>query len=217
LLGHSLGGTLAAIHAAAARDDIRGLVLLNAPLSFQQGSSRFRDAIVALTAPLLSGIDSVPGTLVSHLSALACPETFLWSRSADAFFSASDPVALETHARVERWALDEVALPGRLFHEILEWLYRENRFCTATLTLRNQQIGPFSVAIPVLAVVTAGDDIAPTGSIDPFLEAMPSADVQRLVHEREIGVGLQHLAILVGRSAHDRTWPRIGAWLTHHA
>jgi len=29
---------------------------------------------------------------------------------------------------VERWALDEVPLPGKLVHQIVEWLYRENRF-----------------------------------------------------------------------------------------
>src|SRR5262249_5657750 len=74
---------------------------------------------------------SVPflGSLLSPMSALASPASFVWSRLMDAMLSAADHRALDVHARVERWALDEVPLPGKLVHEIIEWLYRENRFC----------------------------------------------------------------------------------------
>jgi polyhydroxyalkanoate synthase len=63
------------------------------------------------------------------MSALASPDTFIWSRLADAAFSVTDGHALEIHARVERWALDEVPLPGKLVHQIVEWLYRADCFC----------------------------------------------------------------------------------------
>jgi polyhydroxyalkanoate synthase len=216
LLGHSLGGTLAAIHAVIAPERVRGLVLLSAPLCFQPGSSRFRDAIVALTGPYALAADRVPGALVSQLSALACPETFVWERLADALLSTGDPVALETHARIERWALDEVPLPGRLFVEIIEWLYRENRFCAGTLAIRDRRIGPRSATIPILAVVNTADAIAPAASVEPFMAALREGDVQRIDHAGETGVGLQHLAILVGRNAHTQIWPKIIAWLRAH-
>jgi polyhydroxyalkanoate synthase len=64
----------------------------------------------------------VPGSLLSQVTLMVSPETFLWSRLVDFFVSAGDPEALMVHARVERWALDEFPLPGRLFHEIFEWL-----------------------------------------------------------------------------------------------
>ena len=48
LIGHSLGGTLAAIFGALASESIRGLVLLGAPLCFRPATSRFRDALVSL-------------------------------------------------------------------------------------------------------------------------------------------------------------------------
>ncbi len=68
LEGHSLGGTVAAIHGAIGADRIRGLVLLSTPLCFHPGSSRFRDAIVRLIEPSEFGMDLVPGALVSQLS-----------------------------------------------------------------------------------------------------------------------------------------------------
>ena len=46
---------------------------------------------------------------------------------ADFGASLADPLAATVHARVERWMMDELAMPGRLFEEPLERLYREDR------------------------------------------------------------------------------------------
>src|SRR5262245_51173843 len=54
---------------------------------------------------------------------------------------------------LERWALDEAPLPGRLVHQILEWLYRENQFCRGALTVLGRRIGPSDLDLPTLAVV----------------------------------------------------------------
>ncbi len=80
LIGHSLGGTLAAIYAASAPESIRGLVLLAAPLCFQERASQFRDALVSLVPPDISPAEPFPGSLLSHMSALASARTFIWSR-----------------------------------------------------------------------------------------------------------------------------------------
>ena len=213
LVGHSLGGTLAAIYGASRPQSVRGLVLLSAPLCFQPGVSRFRDAIVAMAPSALSEADAVPGSLLSQLSALASPETFVWSRWLDATFSSADPLAWEIHARVERWALDEVPLPGRLVHQMLEWLYRENRLCRGILHIGRRTIGPSCLWLPTLAVVNTADEVASLASVTPFVDAMSGADVRVLEFPGEVGVGLQHLGILVGRQAYARVWPEIISWL----
>jgi polyhydroxyalkanoate synthase len=46
LIGHSLGGTLAAVFAACEPQAVDGLLLLGAPLCFQPATSRFRDALI---------------------------------------------------------------------------------------------------------------------------------------------------------------------------
>src|SRR5215470_7508473 len=99
LFGHSLGGTLAAIFGALAPESIRGLVLLGAPLCFRPASSRFRDVLVSLVPSSLSDAEPCPGSLLSSMSALASPQTFIWSRLADAAFSLANGHALEIHAR----------------------------------------------------------------------------------------------------------------------
>jgi polyhydroxyalkanoate synthase len=216
LTGHSLGGTFAAIFAACDPASLRGLALLSAPLAFAPGSSAFRDALVAVAPPTLARMDIVPGSLLSHLSAAAAPGAFLWSRLIDAGRSAGNPSALAMHLRVERWTLDELPLPGRLVHEVLQWLLGENRFCAGTLQIDGNIIGPQSLRCPTLAVVNTSDTVVPSSSIAPFTDRMPPGQARLIEYPGEVGVCLQHVALLVGRHAHASVWPRIFAWLHAH-
>ena len=59
LIGHSLGGTLAAIYAALEPQSVKGLVLLGAPLCFERASSGFRDAVVSMIPANLPERDSL--------------------------------------------------------------------------------------------------------------------------------------------------------------
>ncbi len=212
LLGHSLGGTLAALSAALVPDAIRGLVLLSSPLCFAPATSRFRDALVTLVPSSLSETEPWPGSLLSHVSALAAPETFVWSRLMDAALSVGDRHALDIHARVERWALDEVPLSGKLVRQIVDWLYREDRLCRATLQIGGRTVGPSDVRVRTLAVVNTSDDIAPLAAVEPFIAAMPQGRGRIIEYPGEVGIGLQHLGVLVGREARAQLWPQIVAF-----
>jgi polyhydroxyalkanoate synthase len=75
LIGHSRGGTLAAIFSACEPRAVRGLLLLSAPICFRPESSNFRDALVSIIPPDLSKMGSVPGSLLSQASAFASPHT----------------------------------------------------------------------------------------------------------------------------------------------
>ena len=213
LLGHSLGGTLAGVHAARAPSDIAGLVLLGSPLCFRPDESPFRDALVTLVPAPAAESDPYPGSILSQMSAVASPNTFVWSRWIDAALSSGDRRAMDIHARVERWALDEVALPGKLVSEIVEWLYRENRFGRGVLQLGEQTIGPKTLSAPTLAVVNTADAVAPVYSVSPLGEALGPDKFTILTYPGETGVALQHLGILVGREAHAQAWPRIIDWI----
>jgi polyhydroxyalkanoate synthase len=47
-----------------------------------------------------------------------------------------------------------------------------------------------------------------------FLYRRSARSLARIIaYAGESGVGLQHLALLVGRNAHDQVWPDVTAWL----
>jgi polyhydroxyalkanoate synthase len=214
LMGHSLGGALAAIFAALHSEQLSGLVLLSTPLCLAPGTNSFRDALVAILPAWLPDTEILPGAVLSQLSAMASPRTFVWSRLVDAVASAGDPRAWAVRGQVERWALDEVRLSGRLVREIFRELYQENRLCDGTLVIRGRAVHPSGVRVPALAVANALDEIAPPASVKPFLEAIPDADTRLITYPGEAGVVLQHLALLLGRVALAQIWPEIAAW-TH--
>jgi len=58
--------------------------------------------------------------------------------------------------------------------------------------------------------------VAPLASLKPCFEAMPVMDVRIIEYPGEIGVGLQHLGVLIGRQAHAKVWPEIMAWIKKH-
>ncbi|NGO56180.1 hypothetical protein [Allomesorhizobium camelthorni] len=95
------------------------------------------------------------------MSMLASPRTLIRSRLIYAAVSVADLRAMEILARVERWALDEVPLPGKLVHQIIDWLYRENRLCRGALKINGALLGLRSLAAPTLAVVNLADEVAP--------------------------------------------------------
>ena len=178
---------------------------------------QFRDALVSLIPPALSDSDPFPGSLLAYIATLASPGTFIWSRLIDAVSSITARQTLEINARVERWALDEVPLPGKLVNQIVQWLYRENRFCRGTLRVSQMLVGPSNLSVPALAVVTMADDVAPLASVKPCIDAMPATGVRIIQYPGEVGVGLQHLGILVGRQARAHVWPEIISWIKTHS
>ena len=216
LAGHSLGGTLAAIFAAAFPTQVGGLVLADAPLAFGAEGGPLGRAVARLppARQLIEQTGSpLPGTAINALCAAAAPDCFQGQRWADAAASAFDAAALATHLRVERWALDEFPLPARLFEDILEQLYREDAFRRGTLKVGRRRLGLGGLRGRAIAVVNPPGLIVPPASVLAGLAAAPRLQAEVLTYDGDHGPVLQHLGPLVGRSAHARLWPRILTWI----
>jgi polyhydroxyalkanoate synthase subunit PhaC len=105
------------------------------------------------------------------------------------------------------------SFPGKLANQILQWLYREDRFCHVILTVLDRTVGPANIEIPMLALVISADEIAPLTSVAPFIDKVPVKDTRIIELPSEIGVCLPHLGTLVGRTAYARVWPQTVCWL----
>lgn len=211
---HSLGGTLAALHAAARPGAVGGLVLLEAPLKFGDAAGAF--APLAAAAPdaeaLRRRIGNPPGTLLDMFAIAAAPDDFIGRRWRDWLDCANDPQALRLHVAVMRWTLDEAPLAARLHAEIVVHLYRDDLFLRRRLVLGGRRLDPV-LRLPVFTVASRQGRVVPASSVLPFHDAVVSP-VKRLAWvQPERGTALDHLAVLVGRGAHARLWPEITAWV----
>ena len=215
IAGHSLGGILAAIYSCSHSEHVRATVLLESPLHFEQSTCCFSPLVKATpdARAIAETFRHVPGAFLNMMSAMAEPQAFQWERIADRWQSLADPVAWRTHMQVERWTHDEFPLPGQLFTEIVESLYRCDDFMQGRLAIGARTIGPADLRAPLLAVVDMRSKVIPPASVLPFVDATSSVRRQVLEYRGDIGVNLQHVGVLVGRSAHAALWPAIFAWL----
>ncbi len=214
LAGHSLGGILAAIYSGLHPERVGATILLESPLHF--------DAPCCFTSLVRSTPDAraiadafqtVPGVFLNMMSAAASPQAFQWERALDRFASMSSPAAFSRHMQVERWTHDEFPLPGRLFTQIVESLYRNDELMRGTLEVGGREVGPQDLRAPLLCAVDPRSDVIPPHSVLPFHEAAGSIRKKVLHYQGDVGVNLQHVGVLVGESAHKSIWPSIFDWL----
>jgi polyhydroxyalkanoate synthase len=209
--GHSLGGTLAAILAARRPERVAALALLEAPLVFGDAAGSFAP-FVATTPPsaiahLARG--GVPGAFLDVVSAAAAPREFVLDRRLDLARSLPDPAAMRTHLRVLRWAGDEFRMPGALFRDVVERLYRADGFAQGTLEVAGERVGPSMLIAPLTTVIAPRSAVIPASSVVRVHEAAAATDKLLLDYHGDVGVALQHVGVLVGRRAHRDLWPRI--------
>jgi polyhydroxyalkanoate synthase len=213
--GHSLGGILAAIHGCLYPEQVRATVLLEAPLHFEHAANPFAPLVRATpdARRIAASFGQVPGVFLNMMSAMAEPQAFQWERVMDRWLSMMDARALATHMRVERWTHDEFALPGQLFTDIVESLYRNDELMQGRLAIGARTVGPQALRTPLVSVYDPRSKVIPPQAVLPFHEAAASTSKLLLKYEGDVGVNLQHVGVLVGRSAHARIWPTIFDWL----
>jgi polyhydroxyalkanoate synthase subunit PhaC len=209
--GHSLGGTLAAIFAARRPERVTALALLEAPLRFGDAAGSFASFVATTPSATIAHLarGGVPGAFLDVVSAAAAPREFSLERRLDLFRSLNDPAAVRTHLRVLRWAGDEFRMPGALFRDVVERLYRDDGFARGALEVAGDRVGPAALTAPLTTVFAPRSAVIPPGSVVPVHEAAAATDKVLLEYSGDVGVALQHVGVLVGRTAHRDLWPRI--------
>ena len=215
LTGNSLGGTFAAIFASLTPERVRGLALIDAPLAFGSEGGRLAELARAMPdAHQLRAVFGSPvrGSVLDLLSVSSMPEVFLWQRHLDFALSLADVDALDLHLRVLRWTLDEFPLPGPLFEDILDLLYKEDRFMRGTLMINGRAAAAHNLRSPVFAMLNPLGRVVPTGSIETALRMAPALPVYFYEYEGDVGTLLHHIGPLVSRRSHERLWPKFLDW-----
>ena len=155
----------------------------------------------------------MPGSLLSTLSIVAAPDTFLFQRHCDRLASLFAPQHMATHWRVERWTMDEFPLSSALFDDLVTQLYQADGFMRGTVRVGGVAVHPRDITAPLFAVFQPGSTVIPPASVVEFVRAAASTEKELAAYRGDIGVALQHVGPLVGDSAHRELWPRIWAWI----
>jgi polyhydroxyalkanoate synthase subunit PhaC len=215
LFSHSLGGVFATVYAALKPARVRGLTVIESPLHFGPSAGSFVPMLAfgPTAKDITRNFDAVPGSVLNVASVSASPTSFGMERVADFIHSMKSPDDMLGHLLVERWTLDEAPMSPRLFEQVLEWLYREDRFMQGKLEIGGRAIGPRDVVVPFLAVLDPRSLIIPPESMIAFQDAAGSSEICRLEYHGDVGIGLAHVGALVGPNAHRVLWPAMLQWV----
>jgi polyhydroxyalkanoate synthase len=207
LLGYCLGGTLAAIHAAARPERVASLTVMAAPI-------RFADAglLAAWTrAPgfdvdaLVDATGNVPWPLMQASFHMLRP-TLNLAKLVHVLDKAWDNEFLDNFAALETWGNDNVSFPGECYRRYIKALYRGDELVNGTFTLSGRPARLDAIRCPVLSVTFQHDNIVPLASASPLLELVGATDKQN------IHLPGGHVGAVVSRSGAQRLWPKLSAF-----
>lgn len=101
-----------------------------------------------------------------------------------------------------------VAWPGPALAEFVNQFVTSNRMLEGGFVIADRSVSLADVALPILAVVGAVDEIAPAAGVRAIRQAAPRADVY------ELCLNAGHFGLVVGSSSSAVTWPTVAGW-TH--
>ncbi|MCA9679944.1 MAG: alpha/beta fold hydrolase, partial [Myxococcales bacterium] len=207
VLGYCLGGTLAAIHAAARPERVASLVALAAPVDFHDDGllSRWTRVPTFDVGAIVDAFGNVPWPLMQASFQLLKP-TLNLAKLVTLVDRSWDDEFLDGFLATERWGNDNVSFPGECYRRYIEALYRDNALVRGDFTLSGRPARLDAIDCPVLAVTFEHDHIVPPRSAAVLLDHVASPDKDQL-HLRG-----GHVGAVVSRKAAQTLWPALSRW-----
>lgn len=209
LVGYCMGGLFALVYTALhTPGPVRNLVCFTTPAN-ALGMTLHRRWVEAEAFDIDRIVDELgvlPGELInSALQALrplqrrANQLQLLNNVENDAFVKAS--------LRFDRWAVDQLPLPGRLATELVKDFLRGNKLVQGELRVGDKRVDPGKIRVPFLHVAAEYDHIVPTAASRDLIGMITSDDKQEIV------IKGGHVSLVAGGNAVYRLWPQLDRWL----
>ncbi|MBS0518485.1 MAG: alpha/beta fold hydrolase [Proteobacteria bacterium] len=212
LVGLCQGGVMSLIYAARFPEKVRKLVLAGSPIDTDAGSSLFSTAARALP---LSALDEVvdlgAGRMQGQRVMDVLRPTLIGNEGPKALQldEATDAAATTLSERFNAWYDRTVDLPGVYYHQLLLWLFKENRLAEGRFEALGREIDLATVRHPLFLLAAKDDEfVAPDQLMS--VRRLVSTDAEAIEAMIE---PCSHLALFMGRIVLNDAWRRIARWL----
>ena len=112
------------------------------------------------------------------------------------------------HLRFDRWATDQLPIPGELARALVKDFIVGNKFVRNELTLRGRRVDLAKITVPFLHVAAQHDHIVPAAASRDLINLVGSHDKQEIVMKGG------HVSLIAGGNAVFRLWPQLDEWLS---
>jgi poly(3-hydroxyalkanoate) synthetase len=212
LIGLCQGGWMALIYAARFPAKVRKLVLAGAPVDTDVGVSRISAAAHSLPLSVFDELARLGDGRLLGRRAVDLWEPALQANDALAALQiqpGEQPDKDRLLQRFRAWSDSTVDLPGAFFHQVVLWLFKENRLAQGRFTALGRQIDLADVRHPLFLLAAEGDAVVPPEQLLAVrrLVGTSPADIESAI------VPGGHLSLFVGAETLHSAWVRIARWL----
>ena len=214
LVGLCQGGWMAAIYAARFPSQIASLVCAGAPLDTQAGDGEIRELANNLPMSFYANLVTAGGGLLKGQFMLEGfkemhPEQHLMNKYVSLYEHIDDPEFLRRNEAFERWYENTVNLPGRWYLQVIEQIFKENRFAKGEFIALGQNVKPQTITCPLYLLAGSTDDITPQDQVFNATHFL-GTPADKVIKELAPG---GHIGLFMGSHALQENWPKIAAWL----
>jgi poly(3-hydroxybutyrate) depolymerase len=220
LVGLCQGGWQCAIYTALFPQQVKTLCLAAAPIDFHAGDAvitqwarslpeSFFESMVAMGGGLMPGACIVSGFMLMN------PVDRFLGDDLDLLRNIADPVFLERYRRFNRWYQFTQSLPGRLYLQVVNELFKGNSLVRGSLQILGQRVDLSRIDHPLYLIAGSKDDITPQAQLFAISEHASSASVEK--HIAAAG----HIGVFMGAKVIREIWSgifqRLSQWDGDHS
>lgn len=209
LIGYCMGGMLSCMYAALHPGGaVKNLACFTTPVN-GDGMELYKKWMSARSFDidrLVRELGNIPGDFINGSIQALRP----LQRSANQMRllnNVENDAFVKAHLRFDRWAVDQLAVPGELARDMARDFILENHLVNNRLALRGRVVDFARIEIPFLHVAALYDHIVPAAASRDLIEIVGSADKQEIVMKGG------HVSLVAGGNAVFRLWPQLDAWL----
>lgn len=210
ILGYCMGGTMSAIFTALHPELVRNLILMAAPINFEQCEGLLN----LWTRPEAFDVDTFvdtygncPAEFLQAAFTLMKPVGNLIERPIGLWDRIDDERFVEEYFTMNSWLNDNIPVPGEIFREFVKHLYQRNQLVKNQMPIGRHVVDLRKITCPVLNLMATGDDLVPMAQSKPFNDLVGSTD------KSEVVLQAGHIGLAMGSRAQRDMWPKAVQWL----
>lgn len=214
LVGLCQGGWMASLYAARFPSQVVSLVCAGTPLDTQAGNGEIRELANSLPISFYENLVTAGGGLLKGKFMLEGfknmnPQEHMVNKYISLYEHIDDPSYLQRNEIFESWYENTINLPGRWYLQVIQQLFKENRFAKGEFVALGQTVKPQTITCPLFLLAGAKDDITPQDQVFNATDFF-GTPADKVVKELATG---GHIGLFMGTRALQDNWPKIAAWL----
>ncbi|MCC7122888.1 MAG: alpha/beta fold hydrolase [Gammaproteobacteria bacterium] len=209
LVGYCMGGMLASIYTALhPQRGVKNLVCFTTPVN-ADGMTLYKQWVESKAFDvdrLVESLGIIPGDLI-NASIQALRPLQRSANQLQLLNNVDNDAFVKANLRFDRWAADQLALPGELMRDFVRDFLRGNRLVDGGFPVGDKVVDLGKIRVPFLHVAAEYDHIVPTAASRDLIGLIGSRDKQEIV------IKGGHVSLVAGGNAVYRLWPQLDRWL----